>query len=380
MLRPRHIVIIAGEASGDHYASELIQQLKAHDPSVKISGIGGSQMQQSGAEVINDLAQYGVTGIWEVLRHLRRIKQAFQDIKQHLTVTQPDLLLLIDYPGFNLRLAKFAKQTLNLRIIYYISPQIWAWKANRIHTIRQNIDHMAVILPFEKNIYQQAGVPVSFVGHPLIEKCIPKIRHSFPANKRLLAVLPGSRRHEIEQHMPIFRDTALVLLKKYPDLHLVIPVAHTLNKQRIEKYLEKTVLSYTLVSGNLAESVPACEAAMVASGTASLECALFEVPLCIVYKGAWLSYLIACQVIRVRYFALCNLLENAMIAPEFLQYDCTVPELAKTVAKLLSDAPYRAHMKKTLHKMKNHLSQQAADSCLVDIIQQHLTCIGASLI
>jgi lipid-A-disaccharide synthase len=239
---------------------------------------------------------------------------------------------------------------------------------------------MAVILPFEKNIYQQAGVPVSFVGHPLIEQCIPKIRHSFPANKRLLAVLPGSRRHEIEQHMPIFRDTALVLLKKYPDLHLVIPVAHTLNKQRIEKYLEKTLLSYTLVSGNLAESVPACEAAMVASGTASLECALFEVPLCIVYKGAWLSYLIACQVIRVRYFALCNLLENAMIAPEFLQYDCTVPELAKTVARLLSDAPYRAHMKKALHKMKNRLSQQAADSCLVDVIQQHLTCVGASLI
>jgi len=372
MRKPKHIVIIAGEASGDHYASELIHQLKARDPLIKISGIGGSQMQQSGADVINDLAQYGVTGIWEVLRHLRRIKQAFQAIKQHLTTTKPDLLLLIDYPGFNLRLAKFAKRSLNLRIIYYISPQIWAWKANRIHTIRQNIDHMAVILPFEKNIYQKAGVPVSFVGHPLIEQCIPNIRHAFPANKRLLAVLPGSRRHEIEQHMPIFRDTALVLLKKYPDLHLVIPVAHTVNKQRIEKYLEHTSLSYTLVSGDLAESVPACEAAMVASGTASLECALFEVPLCIVYKGAWLSYLIACQVIRVRYFALCNLLENAMIAPEFLQYDCTVPELAKTVDRLLSDIPYRQHMQQALRKMKSRLSQQAADGPLVEIIEKNL--------
>jgi lipid-A-disaccharide synthase len=372
MLQHKHIVIIAGEASGDHYASQLIQQLKLQNPELKISGIGGTQMQQAGAELISDLAQYGVTGIWEVLRHIRRIKQAFQAIKQHLSSTKPDLLLLIDYPGFNLRLAKFAKQQLNLRIVYYISPQIWAWKANRIHTIRQNIDHMAVILPFEKKLYEKAGVPVSFVGHPLIAQCVPNIRYTLPNNKRLLAVLPGSRRHEIEQHMPIFRDTALALLKQYPNLHLVIPVAHTLKAHAIEKYLEGTPLSYTLVSGDLAQSIPACEAAMVASGTASLECALFEIPMCIVYKGAWLSYLIACQVIRIRYFALCNLLENAMIAPEFLQYDCTVPELVKTVDRLFSDKPYREHMQQALRKMKSSLSQQAADETLLEIIQHNL--------
>lgn len=369
MRQLNHIVIIAGEASGDHYASRLILQLKQILPNVKITGIGGTQMQEAGATLISDLAQYGVTGIWEVLRHIRRIKAAFQAMQSHLTHCKPDLLLLIDYPGFNLRLAKFAKQKLHIPIIYYISPQIWAWKANRIHTIKKNIDHMAVIFPFEKTLYQEAQVPVSFVGHPLLETLTPPTHTpQFPQNKRLIALLPGSRRHEIEKHMPILHETALLLLKKYPNIHFIIPVAHTVEKNIINDYLIKSPLNFTLVDGNLSESIPYCEAAIVASGTASLECALFEIPMCIIYKAAWISYLLASQVIQVRYLGLCNILENAMIVPEFLQYDCSPHEIAKTTCQILDDPSYRQKIILKLQAMKNKLSHEASDGTLIGLI------------
>lgn len=170
MQKSKRVVIIAGEESGDVHASVLIRQLKATYPDIEISGIGGQHMQEAGAQIISDLARFGVTGLTAVIRHLNVIRKAFIAIKKHLNQQKPDLLILVDYPGFNLRLAKYAKQKLGLKIVYYISPQIWAWKANRIHLIKKCVDQMAVILPFEKALYEKAQVPVNFVGHPLVEK------------------------------------------------------------------------------------------------------------------------------------------------------------------------------------------------------------------
>ena len=173
MQQAKRIVIVAGEESGDLHAASFVRQLKENNPGLHLSGIGGQHMQNAGVHLISDLARFGVTGLSEVIRHLRVIRRAFKDIKAHLIATKPDLLVLVDYPGFNLRLAKFAKHTLGIKVLYYISPQIWAWKAGRIHTIRDCVDQMAVILPFEKNIYEAAGVPVSFVGHPLVSQILP---------------------------------------------------------------------------------------------------------------------------------------------------------------------------------------------------------------
>ena len=235
MQQTKRIVIIAGEESGDLHAASIAHQLKINHPNIHLSGIGGRHMQRAGVDLISDLAQFGVTGISEVIRHLVVIRRAFKDIKSHLKTNKPDLLILVDYPGFNLRLAKFAKKSLGIRILYYISPQIWAWKANRINTIRDCIDHMAVILPFEKNIYKHAGVPVSFVGHPLVSQTVkcPDIDSArttlgFPVNKRIIAMLPGSRRHEIERHMPILKDSALLLCQQLNDLHFVIGLDYEL--------------------------------------------------------------------------------------------------------------------------------------------------------
>ena len=325
----KRIVVIAGEESGDLHAAAFIRQLTATQKNLHISGIGGKHMQEAGVTLISDLARFGVTGLSEVIRHARVIRRAFHDIKAHLSETKPDLLILVDYPGFNLRLAKYAKQVLGLRVLYYISPQIWAWKAKRIHTIKAYVDHMAVILPFEKALYEQAGVPVSFVGHPLVDSVhhdeeTETTRQSLglPTDKRLIALLPGSRTHEIERHMPVLRDTALNLVGSRGDLHFVIPVAGTIDPTLIQSYFNNTPIPYTLIQGQAIKTVAASDGVVVASGTASLECALLGKPMCIIYKASVLTYIAAMKLIHVKYLGLCNLLKNAMIVPELLQYDC----------------------------------------------------------
>lgn len=373
----KRLVIIAGEESGDMHAASFVRQLKTRHSNLEFSGIGGKHMQDAGVHLVSDLARFGVTGISEVIRHLRVIRRAFKDIKTHLTINKPDLLILVDYPGFNLRLAKFAKQVLGIRIIYYISPQIWAWKAARINTIRECIDHMAVILPFEKPLYERAGVPVSFVGHPLVDTVknsqnVDETRDNLnlPKNKRLVAMLPGSRTHEIERLMPVLRDTANQLLSQIHDLHFVIPIARTIDPDLIKSYFTNTTLPYTLIHGKAVETVACSDCVVVASGTASLECALLGKPMCIIYKASWLTALLAFRLIKVKYLGLCNLLQNEMIAPELLQSDCNARELTRVMLDLLNDKKIKQRMKTRLERLKRELSDQAADCTITALIER----------
>ncbi|CEK10842.1 lipid-A-disaccharide synthase [Legionella hackeliae] len=379
----KRIVIIAGEESGDMHAANLVHQLKAWQPDLQISGIGGRHMQEAGVRLISDLARFGVTGLSEVIRHLKVIKKAFNAIKLHLKTTKPDLLILVDYPGFNLRLAKFAKQELGIRILYYISPQIWAWKANRIETIRANIDRMAVILPFEKEIYQKADVPVSFVGHPLVDKiqCCDnqenaRIHLNLPTNKRIIAMLPGSRRNEIEKHMPILVQTAEMLSQQNTDLHFVIPIAQSLKPELIQSYFAKSQVTISFIKGRATEVAACSDCVVVASGTASLECALLEKPMCIIYKSSLISYIAAMQVIKVKYLGLCNLLKNEMVVPELLQYDCNAKELSRIVTELLTDNDVIQRMSRRLKQLKLSLSHQEADCSLTDLVKQELAIVS----
>lgn len=378
MRQPKQLVIIAGEESGDIHAAAIIRELTSRMPDLAITGIGGKHMQAAGIELIADLASFGVTGLTEVIRHLHVIRQAFQKIKTYLTHNKPDLLILVDYPGFNLRLAKVA-HTLGIRVLYYISPQIWAWKPGRIHTIRKYVDHMAVILPFEKSIYSQAGINVSYVGHPLVKKAITLDNLSqtrqllgIPVAQPVVALLPGSRLHEIERHMPVLCDMAKNLSKKYPNLHFVLPIARSISAEKIHHYLQHSTISYQLIPEQAVMTMACSDCVVVASGTASLECALQEKPMCIIYKASLLSYLIATKVIRVKYLGLCNLLANQMIAPELLQYDCNVAELTKSVEALLFDEQTKNHMIKKLQLLKNQLSSQQADCDITDLILQQL--------
>ena len=375
----KHIVIVAGEESGDKYASEIIQALKKKDKSIKFSGIGGQHMSASGAELISDLAKFGVTGLTEVIRHFCAIKKAFDEVKKHLMTIKPQLLILIDYPGFNLRLAKFAKQKLGLKIIYYISPQVWAWKKNRIKTIKNTVDHMAVILPFEKKIYEQAGIRSSFVGHPLIkridafnQKHLSKSELQIPRNKKILALLPGSRLNEVNQHLPILIKAIKILCHQKQNIHLVIPVAKSLDKEVIINHFKSSGLEYSLLDGHALDAASHADAVVVASGTASLECALLCNPMCIIYKTSPITYLIASQLIQVKYLGLSNLLLNKMIVPELLQYDFTAHNTSEVINQLLCDENFRAKIIRNLQKLRSSLSIHEADTSIDELIYKEL--------
>ncbi|KTC93344.1 lipid-A-disaccharide synthase [Legionella cincinnatiensis] len=380
MQESKRIVIIAGEESGDVHASVLIRQLKDAYPNVEISGIGGQHMQEAGAELISDLARFGVTGLTAVIRHLKVIRKAFVAVKKHLNQQKPDLLILVDYPGFNLRLAKYAKRKLGIKILYYISPQIWAWKAKRIHLIKQCIDQMAVILPFEKLLYEKAKVPVNFVGHPLVEKVSSTASDTqtqreilkLPSDRQIIALLPGSRNNEIEHHMPILRDTALLLQKRYPNLYFVIPIANTINSEKIKHYFLGTNLSISFVEGQALNCMAAADFVIVSSGTASLECALLEKPMCIIYKSSLLNYVLAMKFIKVKFLGLCNLLANRMIVPEFLQYDCNAYELTRYIDRFYNDPEQPHKMLTQLTKVKQSLSSEKSDRSLFDLVANEL--------
>jgi lipid-A-disaccharide synthase len=379
MPQPKHIVIIAGEESGDLHASVLVNQLKNAYPDIKLSGIGGIHMENAGVSLISNLARFGVTGFTEIVRHLKVIRKAFKDIKKHLSQQKPDLLILVDYPGFNLRLAKYAKRVLNLTIIYYISPQIWAWKAKRIHLIKECIDKMAVILPFEKKIYEQAKVPVNFVGHPLIEQIksvgdapSQRMALNLPLATKIIALLPGSRTNEIEQHMPVLRDTVLLLHQKNPDLHFVIPIARTINPDKIKHYFINKNLPIRFIEGQALSCMAASDFVIVASGTASLECALLQKPMCIIYKSSFLTYILAAKFIKVKFLGLCNLLANQMIVPEFLQYDCNPHELSKYMMQLVNDKQQSDKMRMRLATIKSLLAEEESDGSLFKLIENQL--------
>ena len=380
MPQTKRIVIVAGEESGDLHAASFIRQLKANNESLEISGIGGRHMENAGVHLISDLARFGVTGLSEVIRHLRVIRQAFKDIKAHLIANKPDLLILVDYPGFNLRLAKFAKHTLGIRVLYYISPQIWAWKAGRIHTIRDCVDQMAVILPFEKKIYEKAGVPVTFVGHPLVNQITicnnkdeARATLGLPTDKRLIAMLPGSRVHEIERHMPVLQQSASQLCRQFNDLHFVIPVAGTIEPELIQSYFSGKSIPYTLIPGHAAEIAACSDCVIVASGTASLECALLEKPMCIIYKASLLTYMATFKLIKVKYLGLCNLLQNEMIVPELLQYDCNSHELTRIIIELLNDYAVSHRMQARLQRLKLSLSAEQADCNISQLIENEMS-------
>lgn len=380
MQKAKHVVIIAGEESGDLHAAVLINQLKIRQPGIKITGIGGKHMEAAGALLISDLARFGVTGITEVIKHLNVIRKAFAAIKKHLQENKPDLLILVDYPGFNLRLAQYAKRELGIKILYYISPQIWAWKAKRIHLIKECIDQMAVILPFEKALYQEAGVPVHFVGHPLVEQ-IPtafdakakRAELNLPAEGPLIALLPGSRKNEIERHMPVLRDTLILLHQRHPEMHFVLPIAGTINPKQIKRYCSGLNLPIHFIAGKSLDCMAAADFVIVASGTASLECALLEKPMCIIYKSSFITYVAALKLIKVRYLGLCNLLSNTMMVPEFLQDDCNAIELVNYISSFRNDVNQPQKMMRQLIMLKDSLSGKKSDCTLIDLVEKELS-------
>ena len=346
--------IISGEASGDLHGSNLIKELQQLDTLADIRCWGGDLMQATGATLVKHYRDLAFMGFTEVIKNIRTIFKNISFCKKDISIYQPDVLILIDYPGFNLRIAEWAKKQ-GFRIIYYISPQIWAWKENRIHSIKKNVDKMLVILPFEKVFYDKWNFEVEYVGHPLIE-VIDRYKEqqtglSLSDNEQVIALLPGSRKQEILKKLPIMLEVA----KHFPQHVFMVAKAPGLTDEFYAELLQPYA-NVRSVANKTYDLLQSSKAAMVTSGTATLETALFDVPEVICYKGNKISYLIARQLIKIKYICLVNLIMDKEVVKELIQDELTVKNLVEELNKLLNDEAKKAQLQRDYRDLRNLLT------------------------
>lgn len=321
--------LIAGEASGDLHGGHLIQALKKKDPDGIFRAWGGEKMENAGSEVVKHYKSLAFMGFWEVLINLRTIFRNIKFCKTDILNFKPDALIFIDYPGFNLRIAKWAKSQ-GFKTIYYISPQIWAWKTTRVHAIKRDIDLMLVILPFEKDFYRRYDYPVTFVGHPLLDE-ISTQNQSDPESSDRIALLPGSRRQEISKILPVMAEVVAF----FPDKKFVLACAPGIELEFYEQFIKEVAIEK--VVGDTYGVLKTAEAAIVTSGTATLETALLGVPQLVVYKSNTFNYWLYKFFIKVQYISLVNLIAARELIREIIQDDCNAANLAEALQTILGE-------------------------------------------
>ena len=367
------ILIIAGEASGDLHGGKLVKSLKLKNLNLEIFGIGGERMAAAGMEIIYHIDQLAFLGFGEVIKHLPFVRKVFRHMVRVLKVRQPDVVVLIDYPGFNLRFAKAAKR-LGFKVFYYIAPQVWAWGKNRSQKMAHLVDKLAVIFDFEVPLFRDAGVDVEFVGHPLLDTITTKYdRETFYNNHKLnlhdplLALLPGSRIQEVEKMLPPLLESIKDLHRKHGKVQIVIGGAATVPEEYYYSFLREYPQTQ-LIQDSTYDVIAHSDAAIVASGTATLETAWFGTPFALVYKVSGLSYLIGKILIKIPYIGLVNVVAGKCIVPEILQNGVNPKILAPIMERLIFDDDYRQSMSTELRKVKNMLGRPGAASSTAELV------------
>ncbi len=371
--------LIAGEASGDLHGSNLIKALQQKDANANMRCWGGDLMQQTGATLVRHYKHLAFMGFVEVIKNLRTIFRNISFCKKDILQYKPDVLILIDYPGFNLPIAKWAHQQ-HIKIIYYISPQVWAWKASRVKNIKKNVDKMLVILPFEKAFYQQYNYTVDYVGHPLVQvieqfKQQYQFQPLFPNHQphhTIIALLPGSRKQEIAKKLPIM----LSATKTFPQCTFVLAQAPGLEDNFYTDYIKNYPNVYSIKNNTYALLANA-KAAIVTSGTATLETALFAVPEVICYKGNAISYAIAKRLVHIKYICLVNLIMDKAVVKELIQNDVTVENIQKELQTLLYNTQHKQQLQQNYDALKTLLHKGGdASANAADIIWKALNRVG----
>ena len=368
--------IIAGEASGDLHAANLIREIRLNDTSANIRAWGGDRMAQESAVLVKHYKDLAFMGFIEVLMNLRAIFQNLNFCKKDIVEFQPDVIILVDYPGFNLRIAEWAHK-LGIRVFYYISPQIWAWKQSRVKRIRRTVEKMFVILPFEKEFYQRFGVEVDFVGHPLLDAIDAEINeHPFNAdefisrnkltNKPLIALLPGSR----EQEISIMLQHMLSVINDFPEYQFVIAGVNVLPLTFYQSIIGE--LPVKLVFGQTHDLLRSSAAALVTSGTATLETALLNVPEVVCYKGGYLSYLIARQLIKIKYISLVNLIMNRVVVTELIQNELNRNNIKNELNQILNVPEERQRIFSDYAELRHLLGDKGASKKTAQLIHKYL--------
>lgn len=360
------LMMVAGEVSGDAHGAGLIRSLRKNHDSADIFGIGGKKMLREGFRPYFMLDSLQTHGLVEVVQHLPRLYQTLWRMRQALKEEKPDALILIDYPGFNLKLAAYAKKT-GVPVIFFNSPQIWAWRKGRLNTIKRVVDKMIVLFPFEEKIYQQAGVDVSWVGHPLLDQINSENdnksflkQYGLQNNLPLLAIAPGSRPSEMRRHLPTLLKSLPHIQEQVGKINCIMPVAESLDIVEVKKITECSSVTVTLIQEQFIEAIQACDAAVVASGTASLQTGLALKPFAIVYRVAPLTFRIARYLADTKFIGLVNILAEKQIVPELLQNDFTAEKVAETAVRLLQDKDYRERMISELKTTRAKLGEPGA--------------------
>lgn len=372
------IMFSAGESSGDKHAANMFAELKNQLPNIKGLGMGGAKMRQAGIDIRYDSSGIGVIGLIEVLKHYGEIRQALKLMQNLVASEKPDLLVCVDYKEFNLKLARFAKQQ-GIKVLFYVSPQVWAWRPDRVVTYGKAIDMMAVIFPFEIAYYEAENVPVKYVGHPSVDKVHPQhsrveniSRFALQADNPIVGLLPGSRINEIKRMLPVMLEAAKKLAESFENIQFLLPQADSITDDLLQSHIQNSSINIKVIKHQPYDVIQCCDAIMTASGTASLEIALLEIPMVIAYKLSAITYFLGKYLIHTKYIGLPNIVAGKGIIKELIQHDVTVNNLAEEVDRILKDKVYREQMLKELTVVKEKLGQGGGSKNMADLAMQML--------
>lgn len=370
----KHILIISGEASGDQHGAELIAQI--NQPNIQFTAMGGQHLRAAGANIIVDANELSVVGFFEVFKIFGKIINAYRTVSKYIKQQKPDLVILIDYPGFNLRMARVAKRA-GCNVLYYISPQLWAWRPGRVKIIQRFVDQMAVILPFEVDFYRRFGVNAHYVGHPLLQH-LATLPSKTDARQQLnllqddivIGLLPGSRIAEIQQLLPSMITAIKLLRQHYPSAKVLLNLADTLSENAISPYLQDTEIQIT---HDLYANLKAADILIATSGTVTLQAGLANTPMVVVYRGSPLSYFIARLLVKVKHICLCNIIAGRTIVTELIQSQATPTNIVAECRKLLESQTYTHDMQHQLRQMTATLQEANNTASLPNLVNQLLS-------
>ena len=370
---PLSIMFSAGESSGDQHAANMFLELKKHQPDIKGFGMGGAKMALAGIDIRYDSGSIGVIGVVEVLKHYGEIRRALKLIQQLVSTERPDLLVCVDYKEFNLKLARFAKQC-GIKVLFYVSPQVWAWRPGRVKTYGKAIDMMAVIFPFETTYYDAENVPVRYVGHPSVDKVHPQRSRledmaifNLDESNPVIGLLPGSRANEINRLLPIMLAAAEILQVRNPGIQFMLPQADSISDELLESYMDRSPVKITVIKNQPYDVIQCCDVVMTTSGTATIEIALLNVPMVITYKLAALTYWLGRWLVNTPFIGLPNIILGKGFIKELIQYEATSENLAEEIERILTDKFYADQMRDNLNQVKQQLGHGGGSKNMAEL-------------